>query len=71
MDELERLREPLLLAKRRTTPADTLVHLGSTDALWNAVWGLLRVRGAAATKVPLGFSDRLLDSVNRIDDALL
>ncbi|SEK48291.1 hypothetical protein SAMN05421666_1271 [Roseovarius nanhaiticus] len=71
MDQLDRKREELLLAKRRTTPSDTLVHFGSTDALWNGAWGLLRVRSAGASKVPLGFGDRLLDSVNRIDDALL
>ena len=71
MDDLDRLREQLLLVKRRTTPADTLVHFGSTDALWNGAWGLLRVRGTAATKLPLDFGDRILDSVNRIDAALL
>ena len=71
MDQLDRKRDALLLAKRRATPSDTLLHFGSTDALWNGAWGLLRVRSAGATKIPLGFSDQLLDSVNRIDEALL
>jgi hypothetical protein len=56
-----------LLAKWRTTSADTLVHFGSTDALWNGACGMLRVRSSGAAKVPLDFADRLSDSVNQID----
>jgi hypothetical protein len=28
---------------RKTKPSDTLVHFGSTDALWNGAWMLMRV----------------------------
>ena len=57
----------LLRALNKIQPADSLLHFGSTDALWNGAWGLLRIHRKGILDVRADFGLRLQSTMQRLE----
>lgn len=55
---------------RKASPSDSLVHFGSTDALWNGAWTVLRVHPTVSRRFRLDYVSEVSRAITALDQAL-
>ncbi|MFN3845650.1 MAG: hypothetical protein ACK4RZ_07490 [Paracoccaceae bacterium] len=55
---------------RKADPSDSLVHFGSTDALWNGAWTVLRVHPTATRRFRPDYVGDVRRAISALDQAL-
>lgn len=69
-NDLVDLQANLQSALQKARPSDSLVHFGSTDALWNGAWTLLRVHPKSTRRFDPRYLSDLRDAISLTERAL-